>query len=55
MLFYSLIKLYPCNDLSREYGLYKASDLLPGDHVCEKSDGVNCSLSMTIINLIMSC
>ena len=29
--------LYPCNYLSRECGLYKASDLLLGDHV-EKSD-----------------
>ena len=33
------IKLYPCNYLSRECGLHKASDLLLGDHVCEKSDG----------------
>ena len=24
----------------REYGLYKASDLLLGNHVCEKSDAV---------------
>ena len=36
-----LIKLYPWNFLSRECGLYKASDLLLGDHVCEKSDAVN--------------
>ena len=35
-----LIKLYPCNYLSRECGLYKASDLLLGDHVCEKFDAV---------------
>ena len=34
-----LIILYPCNFLSRECGLYKASDLLLG--VCEKSDAVN--------------
>ena len=27
--------LYPFNYLSRECGLYKASDLLLGDHVCE--------------------
>ena len=26
--------------LPREFGLYKASDLLLGDHVCEKSDAV---------------
>ena len=26
--------------LSKECGLYKASDLLLGDHVCEKSDVV---------------
>ena len=37
-----LIKLYPCNYLSRECGLYKASDLLLGDHnMREKSDAVN--------------
>ena len=36
-----LINLYPCNYLSRECGLYKASDLLLGDHVCEKSDAAN--------------
>ena len=30
-----------CNYLSRECGLYKASDLLLKDHVCEKSDAVN--------------
>ena len=34
------IKLYPCNYLSRVCGLHKASDLLLGDHVCEKSDAV---------------
>ena len=39
-----LMKLYPCNYLSRESGLYKASD------VCEKSDAVK-RLSMTIIYL----
>ena len=38
------MKLYPCNYLSRESGLYKASD------VCEKSDAVK-RLSMTIIYL----
>ena len=36
-----LIKIYPCNYLSRECGLYKASDQLFGEHVCEKSDAVN--------------
>ena len=38
--FFFVMKLYPCNYLSRECGLYKASDLLLGDHVCEKSDAV---------------
>ena len=33
-----VINLYPCNYLSRECGMYNASDLLLGDHVCEKSD-----------------
>ena len=28
-------------NLSREQDLYKASDVLLGDHVCEKSDVVN--------------
>ena len=32
------MKSYPCSYLSRECGLYKASDMLFGDHVCEKSD-----------------
>ena len=36
-----LIKLYPCNYLSRECGLYKARYLLLGDHLCEKSNAVN--------------
>ena len=36
--FFLLIKL--CNYLSKECGLYKASDLLLGDHVCEKSHAV---------------
>ena len=35
-----VIKSYPCNYLSRECGLHKASDLLRGDHACEKSDAV---------------
>ena len=39
-LLFLLIKLYPWNYLSRACGLYKASDLLLGDHVCEKSDAV---------------
>ena len=34
------IKLYPCNYLSRVCGLYKASDLLVGDHVCETFETV---------------
>ena len=38
--YFLLIKLYPCICLSRECGLFKASDLLLGDHVCEKSDSV---------------
>ena len=36
-----LIKLYPYNYLSRECGLYKASDMPLGDCVCEKSDADN--------------
>ena len=39
---HTLIELYPCNYLSRERGLYKTSDLLLGDHVCEKSNAVKC-------------
>ena len=35
-----LVKLYPCNYLSRECGLCKTNDLLLGDHVCENSDAV---------------
>ena len=38
--YFLLIKLYPCNYLSKECGLYKASVLLLEDHVCEKSDAV---------------
>ena len=38
--FISFFKLCPCNYLSRECGLFKASDMLLGDHVCEKSDAV---------------
>ena len=34
--------------------MYKASDLLLGDHVCEKSYAVK-RLSITIIYLITSC
>ena len=40
VFFLLLLKLYPCNYLSMECGLYKVSDLLLGDHVCEKSDDV---------------
>ena len=32
------MKSYPCSCLSRGCGLYRDSDLLFGDHVCEKSD-----------------
>ena len=35
-----LRKSFPCNYLSKEYGMGKASDLLLGDHVCEKSDAI---------------
>ena len=35
-----LIKSYPCNYLSRECVLYKASNLQLGDHVCEMADVV---------------
>ena len=31
-------KVIPCNYLSCECGMNKASDLLLGDHVCEKSN-----------------
>ena len=39
-LTFLLVKLYQCNYLSRECGMYKASNLLLGDHVCENSDAV---------------
>ena len=38
--FFFVNKVIPCNYLSRECGLHKASDLILGDHVCEKSDAV---------------
>ena len=41
VFFLLLIKLFPCNYLSRECGLYKASDLILGDHVLEKYYAVN--------------
>ena len=52
--FFLLMKLYQCKYLSRERGLFKASDLLLGDHVFEKSDAVK-RLSMAIIYMITSC
>ena len=36
-----LTKMYAFNYLSSKCGLYKASDLLLEDHVCEKSAAIN--------------
>ena len=52
--FFLLIKLYPCGYLPRECGLYKASDPLLGDHVCEKSD-VSSGQTINVICIFNCC
>ena len=54
-LFFLLRKFYPYNYLLKKCGLYKFSDLLLGDHVCEKCDAVKLLDCPWLSFLIMSC